>query len=275
MNSLLKMTLMSSVIVFTLAGCDESKADETKTTPVTTQQSGSEPTGTDQSTENTDKPIDIKIDKAVESYALGVSYAKYLQYIAKENNFTIENKDAAQGFNDLLNDKPKYTEKELDFILTSFDKKLKKEQKERYEAEKAATIAAGDKFRQEFATQPNVKKTESGLLYQIITEGTGEHPKATDTVKANYTATLVDGTKFESTYDQNEPATFPLNYVIPGWAEGLQLIGVGGKIKLVIPPELGYKDERMGPIPGSSTLVFEIELLSIEEPQPEPEPLQE
>jgi len=99
----------------------------------------------------------------------------------------------------------------------------------------------------------------SGLRYQIENPGSGDHPKSTDQVKVNYTGVLMDGTKFDS----SNGATFPLNGVIPGWTEGMQLIGKGGSIRLVIPANLAYGNRTTGPIPGGSTLLFEIELLDI------------
>ncbi len=114
---------------------------------------------------------------------------------------------------------------------------------------------------------PKVLSTESGLHYEVIQEGTGPKPKATDTVRVHYTGTLVNGTKFDSSVDRGEPAEFPLNGVIPGWTEGLQLVGVGGKLKLHIPSKLGYGEQGAGgSIPPNATLVFDVELLEIKAP---------
>ncbi|MEF1308336.1 FKBP-type peptidyl-prolyl cis-trans isomerase, partial [Vibrio owensii] len=112
--------------------------------------------------------------------------------------------------------------------------------------------------------QEGVVKTDSGLLYQVETPAEGEKPKDTDTVQVHYKGTLIDGTQFDSSYDRGEPATFPLNRVIPGWTEGVQLMPVGSKFKFVIPPELAYGDQDTPSIPANSTLVFEVELLKIE-----------
>ena len=132
-------------------------------------------------------------------------------------------------------------------------------------AEKSAEVKkAGDEFRAEFAKTEGVKQTESGLLYQVMTAGEGASPKDTDTVQVHYKGTLTDGTQFDSSYDRGEPATFPLNRVIPGWTEGVQLMQVGSKYKFVIPPELAYGEQDTPTIPANSTLVFEVELLSID-----------
>lgn len=105
------------------------------------------------------------------------------------------------------------------------------------------------------------KPTESGLIFIETKKGNGSHPKATDMVKVHYTGTLLDGTKFDSSLERGEPANFPLNQVIAGWTEGIQLMSKGSKAKLIIPSSIGYGPQGNGPIPPFSTLVFEVELL--------------
>ena len=136
----------------------------------------------------------------------------------------------------------------------------------------AAGQAAADKFLAETKAKAGVVALPDGLLYEIIQPGKGDFPKPTDTVKVNYTGTLISGTKFDSSADHGEPATFPLNQVIPGWTEGIQKINKGGKIKLYIPPALGYGDQGVGDglIPPGSALVFEVELLDINPPTAAP-----
>lgn len=113
-------------------------------------------------------------------------------------------------------------------------------------------------------TNANIKTTPSGLQYEVITEGKGEIPAADARVKVHYKGTLIDGTEFDSSYSRNEPATFGIGQVIKGWTEALQLMSVGSKWKLYIPQELAYGTQNMGTIKPFSTLVFEVELLSIE-----------
>ncbi len=117
---------------------------------------------------------------------------------------------------------------------------------------------------QAFAAEPKEEKTASGIVITKLKEGTGASPNSSDTVKVHYRGTLVNGKEFDSSYGRGQPATFPLNRVIPCWTEGVQTIKVGGKAKLVCPPNLAYGSRGIpGTIPPDSTLVFEVELLEI------------
>jgi hypothetical protein len=119
-------------------------------------------------------------------------------------------------------------------------------------------------FLAENGKKAGVTTTASGLQYEVLKQGTGAKPAATDTVKVHYEGKLLDGTVFDSSVQRGEPVSFPLNRVIPGWTEGVQLMTVGSKYKFVIPSELAYGDQGAGPIPPHSVLQFEVELLSIE-----------
>jgi FKBP-type peptidyl-prolyl cis-trans isomerase FkpA len=123
----------------------------------------------------------------------------------------------------------------------------------------------GEKFITDYlAKNKNAKKTESGLVYEIVQEGTGAKPKESDTVEVHYHGTLTNGEVFDSSVERGSKISFPLNRVIKGWTEGLQLIGEGGKIKLVIPADLAYGDAGAPPkIPGGATLIFEVELFQV------------
>ena len=144
-----------------------------------------------------------------------------------------------------------------------------------YQKERAVKVAEekkklGDKNKQEGAAflaenkkKEGVKTLPSGLQYKVIKEGTGKIPKATDTVVTQYKGTLINGTEFDSSYRRNEPATFPVNGVIRGWTEALQLMKEGSKWQLVVPPELAYGDQGAGPIGPNATLIFEVELVSV------------
>lgn len=122
----------------------------------------------------------------------------------------------------------------------------------------------GAAFLEKFVKDQGAQKTASGLAYKVENAGSAKKPKPEDTVEVHYHGTLIDGTVFDSSKERNQPVSFPLNRVIKGWTEGLQLVGEGGKIKLVIPSELAYGDAGAPPkIPGGSTLVFDVELISI------------
>lgn len=124
--------------------------------------------------------------------------------------------------------------------------------------------AVGDKFLEENKKKENVKVTESGLQYIVEKEGTGAQPTATDEVTVHYTGKLLDGTVFDSSVSRGEPATFPLNRVIPGWTEGVQLMKEGGKYMFFIPSELAYGPQGVpNAIPPHSTLIFEVELIKV------------
>lgn len=126
-------------------------------------------------------------------------------------------------------------------------------------------LAKGQAFLKANSTQPGVKTTSSGLQYLVLEEGKGKSPKATDTVLVHYKGNLLDGTEFDSSYKRNEPISFPLNGVIPGWTEGVQLMKEGGKIRLFIPSNLAYGSRGAGGvIPPDSTLIFDIELLKVQ-----------
>jgi len=120
----------------------------------------------------------------------------------------------------------------------------------------------GIDFLVENGKKAGIITTSSGLQYEVINEGNGAKPAADDIVKVHYEGKLIDGTVFDSSYER-EPIEFPLNQVIPGWTEGVQLMSVGSKYRLFIPPELGYGAGGAGPIPPNSVLIFEVELLDI------------
>jgi FKBP-type peptidyl-prolyl cis-trans isomerase len=129
----------------------------------------------------------------------------------------------------------------------------------------SSNLEQGQAFLSANAAKPGVHTTPSGLQYKIITEGHGKSPKATDTVLVHYRGTTIDGTEFDSSYKRNEPISFPLNGVIPGWTEGVQLVKEGGKIQLFIPSNLAYGSRGAGGvIAPDSTLIFDIELLKVQ-----------
>lgn len=136
--------------------------------------------------------------------------------------------------------------------------------KQAAEQEKASeNISIGRDFLAENGKREGVITLPSGLQYEVLTAAEGEKPTATDRVTTHYRGTLIDGTQFDSSYDRGQPATFPLNGVIAGWTEALQLMSPGAKWRLYIPPELAYGERAQGPIPANSTLIFDVELIEI------------
>lgn len=142
------------------------------------------------------------------------------------------------------------------FIRTFFEKEGEKEGQ--------VTLEAGNKFLEENKSREGVQTTESGLQYEVLTEGTGPKPVATDMVRVHYHGTLIDGTVFDSSVDKGQPAVFGVGQVIPGWTEALQMMPVGSKWKIYIPSKLGYGERGAGgDIKPNSALIFEVELLEI------------
>ncbi|MBV7315829.1 FKBP-type peptidyl-prolyl cis-trans isomerase [Shewanella sp. NIFS-20-20] len=202
-----------------------------------------------------------------ESYSIGASIGAYMSgHIAEQETLgmPVDKQLIIEGFSNGLSNELKLTEEEMQTVLQSLDEKLN--EKRMAEAKALAEKAAADSqaFLAENAKKEGVKVTDSGLQYEVLVQGDGAMPSAEDTVEVNYLGTLTDGTKFDSSYDRGEPIKFPLNRVIPGWTEGVQLMNVGSKFKFVIPAELAYGDRDTGTIPPNSTLVFEVELLGVD-----------
>ncbi|MFT2111223.1 FKBP-type peptidyl-prolyl cis-trans isomerase [Marinomonas sp. 2405UD68-3] len=181
-----------------------------------------------------------------------------------------------KGFKDAYAGKQlSMTEEEIEASIQAFQQeKIAEAQREQ---EKLAAEAAekNASWFAELDKTDGVMKTESGLMYKAITTSEGKSPIETDTVKVNYEGSLVDGTVFDSSYERGEPISFPLNQVIPGWTEGLQLMTVGSKYELYIPADLAYGPGGTGPIPPNSPLKFVVELLDIETAATEEEPMED
>ena len=155
--------------------------------------------------------------------------------------------------------KARLTDEELSAALAGLQQKVSEQRAKEQQAASEKASAAGKLYLAANAKKPGVTTTSSGLQYRVITPGTGKTPTASDTVTVNYKGTLVDGTEFDSSYKRGQPATFPVTGVIPGWTEALQLLKVGSKVELAIPPELAYGTN--GPL-ANQVLLFEVELLS-------------
>ncbi|MBU0478908.1 FKBP-type peptidyl-prolyl cis-trans isomerase [bacterium] len=218
----------------------------------------------------------LKTDREKLSYSIGLQLGTSLKEIKEDIDFSV----AVQGIEDSFNDKKLLlTQEEIMKELTAFSKKMQEkqmkimeEQKKKMDVLGKENKELGEAFLAENKKKENVITTKSGLQYIVLSKGEGEKPKATDQVKVHYKGTLIDGTEFDSSYKRGEPVTFPANRVIPGWTEALQLMNVGSKYQLFIPSDLAYGERAAGPQIGpNATLIFEVELLSIEKiPEPEP-----
>lgn len=211
-----------------------------------------------------DKSPQLKDQKDKVSYSIGMQIGFNLARQKVDINPDI----LAAGIKDSLAGKPQLNPDQVKDVMAQFEKDMEQKQKELGEKNKTE----GAKFLEENKKKPGVKTTASGLEYKVEKEGSGTPPKATDMVTVNYRGTLIDGTEFDSSYKRNQPATFPVNGVIKGWTEALQLMKPGAKYQLFIPANLAYGERAMGPDIGpNSTLIFEVELLEVK-PPPTPGP---
>ena len=190
------------------------------------------------------------------SYSLGISVANSVKIQGLES---VDAQAIGQAFTDVFEDKElAISEEEANVILQEYFQKLANKTLE-------ANSEAGNVFLAENAKREEVITTASGLQYEVLEKGEGESPKATDEVTVHYHGTLIDGSVFDSSVERGQPATFPVNGVIPGWVEALQLMKPGAKYKLFIPSDLAYGERGAGQMIGpNSTLIFEVQLLSID-----------
>lgn len=196
------------------------------------------------------------------SYAYGLMISRQL----KERGIEIDFEQFASAFQQIAaGDEPLLSEDE---VAAAFAENQKAMDAKNATGEDKANLEAGEAFLAENAKKEGVKTTPSGLQYEVITAGDGPKPKATDEVTVHYHGTLIDGTVFDSSVERGEPTSFPLNRVIPGWTEGVQLMPQGAKYKFFIPYDLAYGERSTGPhIKPYSALVFEVELLEIADSQ--------
>ena len=207
----------------------------------------------------------LPTEKEQASYMIGMSMGKQLSEIKEDVNVDTLVKGLRAS---IAGEKLLLTEEQAKEIGEAFGQRLQAKQIAKAMAEAKANLEKGQKALAENGKKPGVVTTASGLQYQILTEGKGAKPAATDGVKVHYKGTLLDGKTFDSSYDRGEPAVMPLQGVIPGWAEGLQLMPVGSKFKFWIPAQLAYGEQAPPTIGPNQPLVFEVELLEIVKGQP-------
>jgi len=215
--------------------------------------------------------MELKDLKQKASYAIGTDIASNLQ----RQGLTIDPKALAAGLIDGYEGKMKLTPQELKQVMDEFRAQMMaaKESKSKVDAEKMKAdgeknLKDGEAFLAANAKKEGVKTTASGLQYKVLKAGKGKSPKATDSVKVHYHGTLIDGSVFDSSVERGEPINFPLNGVIAGWTEGVQLMKEGDKFQFTIPPKLAYGEQGAGgKIGPNATLIFEVELLAVEPPK--------
>ncbi|MCX7848541.1 MAG: FKBP-type peptidyl-prolyl cis-trans isomerase [bacterium] len=196
------------------------------------------------------------------SYAIGYKMGHNM----KQQGMELVQEDYARGFADgQAGADAVLSEDEMDAQLSAFQADMMTKMQARRESARARNLSEGRAFLEANAKKEGWKTTKSGLQYKVITEGKGPKPSATDTVVVHYRGTLIDGKEFDSSYRRGQPATFPVNGVIKGWTEALQMMPVGSKWQLVLPPELAYGERGAGPDIGpNAVLCFEVELLDIQ-----------
>lgn len=217
---------------------------------------------------NQDKNVKIETDQQKISYALGVDIGASLSQSAADLDFALVAKglsDSASGAELAM------TPEDMQAALSKLQQQMQAEQQkqmqeqmEQMQAQMNKTITAGKAYLEENAKRKGVKTLPSGLQLEVIEEGQGPQPGPDDVVEINYEGQLVNGTVFDSSYERNKTAVFPVKGVIPGFSEGLRLMKKGGKARMVIPPDLAYGERQAGPdiLPGS-TLIFEVEMLNV------------
>lgn len=198
----------------------------------------------------------LDTDSKKASYAIG----QQIGHSLLSQGLKVDAGALAASIEDLMNGKEcRLSEAEM----ISAIQKIQDEQNDFQDKQARENIELGARYMAENKKRPQVKTTASGLQYEVLTEGSGTSPHSTSTVQVHYRGTFLDGQEFDSSYKRNQPAEFPLNRVIRGWTEGLQLMNPGSKYRFVVPSELAYGEGGNQGIPGNSTLIFDVELLSV------------
>ena len=265
----------TSVVVAGVASlCSGLSAQTSGQAPATPPGSAAQPTPAAKSTTAAAKPraaatasapLALTTQKDKASYAIGMNIGKDLGNKLHKDSVDVNTAILLRGIKDsLAGGKMLLTDEQAKAVMDAFVADLRKKQEEKMAVAGSENKTKGDAFLAANKTKDGVVTLPSGLQYKIITPGTGPKPSATDTVVCNYRGTLIDGTEFDASSKHGGPQTFPVNQVIPGWTEALQLMPVGSKWQLFIPSNLAYGANSPGdPIGPDSTLVFDIELVSI------------
>lgn len=238
----LRISLLASAVVVALAACGGGETERASVSEA-----------------------DLSSDDARQSYALGANIGSYISSELEQHQevgIELDEDLMVSGFIDALEGNAVLSEEEAEELVFTLRERFTTQQSE---VVGGRNIEEGMAYQEENAARDGVMVTESGLQYEVLESGDGESPAANDIVEVHYEGTLIDGTVFDSSYERDEPISFPLNRVIPGWTEGVQLMQIGAKYRFVIPAELAYGDRQVagGLIQPNSTLIFEVELLDV------------
>lgn len=211
---------------------------------------------------------DLKTHSDTIAYVIGANIGNNLKENITRDSLDLGIASLIQGFKDALEgvDSTVFKNAEKQKIMAKFQEEMQKRQQEAMLKAAEPNKAEGAKFLAENKSKAGVITLPSGLQYKVIKEGTGKSPKETDQVTVNYEGKFINGKIFDSSFERNQPATFPLNGVIKGWTEGLQHMKEGGSYELYVPSDLAYGDQGNQGIPGGSTLIFKVDLIKIEVP---------
>lgn len=254
-----KSLLLAMASVIGLSACQK---EQSETETAATQEPAAVSEQATKMTTMTREQVEALSETDRQAYALG-EYMGGSAYQFKDMGIELNVDVLKQGFAAALNGEALYTPQEAGVFLQALQQAAQAKQQELAGAEADKNAAEGAEYLAEAAKKEGAMTTESGIVYEVITAAEGEKPTADSTVTVHYSGTLIDGTKFDSSYDRGQPSSFPLNGVIKGWTEGLQLMSVGSKYRFHIPGNLAYGKQGRPSIPPNATLVFDVELISI------------
>lgn len=215
---------------------------------------------------NSGQSGEVSLESNIDSVSYSMGYQMGAMSLKPQGMTDIKPEKLTEGIKAALNDQEaQLSNREMQRIVQQYQMQAQQKAQQQQQKEGKANSKKGEEFLAENIQKEGVQETESGLQYQVMEEGSGVSPDTTDQVRVHYEGTLIDGTVFDSSYERGEPVTFPLNRVIPGWTEGLQLMQEGAKYKLFIPGDLAYGQNPppQGPIGPNETLIFEVELLEV------------
>lgn len=209
-------------------------------------------------------PVATEVTLASEDQKISYIFGMNMARQAKSFGVSIDVDALSQAVKDVASDSdPRMTDEEVRATMVAFQNAQREKQRVESEAKASVNVEKGKAFLAENATKDGVKQTESGLQYKVIEAGEGDSPKVEDTVVVHYRGTLLDGTEFDSSHKRNQPATFRVGDLIPGWIEALQMMKKGSKWEIYVPSDLAYGPGGTPNIGPNSTLIFEMEILDI------------